>query len=253
MTKARTLCSVIAVLLLLGCSEDPSTRLHGEGERYVRRALPFREGWSLESETVRIQRSPSMMIWEVSESPDLPPTPEQQRVADELVERCYESALRNGWHDFEKGLADGYRRLPNDETHYKNEDLVFDDAILDPDRPEFLMYKRTPEGHALVGYMFLMSSRFERGPQIGGPLTLWHYHVWSKKRCASMATPFLDTTGFIPASGRCPEGYQGFHRSYEMLHVWLIDRPRGPFSTSMMLPPAEVTPALAKRERERGF
>ena len=75
----------------------------------------------------------------------------------------------------------------------------------------------------------------------------------SQKRCASMAPPFRDTTGFIPVSGRCPEGYQGFHRSYEMLHVWLIDRPRGPFSTSMMLPPAEVAPALAERKRERGF
>ena len=113
------------------------------------------------------------------------------------------------------------------------------------------MYYTAPEGdHELAGFMFLTSSRLERGPQIGGPLTVWHYHVWAKPRCVDDAG---NSAGFVQANEECETGFFAHHRSYEMIHVWLIDRPRGPFSTGMVVGPEEMSLALEKRKRERGF
>ena len=35
---------------------------------------------------------------------------EQVKPAQELVESCYESATRNGWNDYDTGLADGFEQ-----------------------------------------------------------------------------------------------------------------------------------------------
>ena len=59
----------------------------------------------------------SVMLWEVSAyPPGSKPTSEQRRAAENLVERSYQSAKRNGWFDFNKGKADGY--VPSDMPHY---------------------------------------------------------------------------------------------------------------------------------------
>ena len=82
-----------------------------------------------------------MEIWEVSQyPPGAQPTPEQQEAADRLIERCERAVQKHGWEDFQKALADGFKLLPNDRRHYYNEEYVFDDRVLDPERPEFLMY-----------------------------------------------------------------------------------------------------------------
>ena len=67
------------------------------------------------------------------------------------------------------------------------------------------------------------------GPQPGGPLTLWHYHVWSFRSCLLRG---LLVVGLPDESGSCERGVPT-HRSPEMLHIWLVDHPLGPFSTSM--------------------
>lgn len=58
--------------------------------------------------------------------------------------------------------------------------------------------------------------------------------------------------GFAEHGQECVEG-EGQVRSPEMMHVWLIDRPRGPFATSMHLNPAKLGVLLAKRKQERGY
>jgi hypothetical protein len=80
-----------------------------------------------------------------------------------------------------------------------------------------------------------MPRRGEDGPQIGGPLTVWHQH---SNIC------FDDTTGIAVAivhsadsnsndkSGACPLG-SSVTRTPQMLHVWLIDNPDGPFASTM--------------------
>lgn len=165
------------------------------------------------------------------------PTPEQRRWAEEFVRRCREAARRNGWFDFEKATADGFKLTWEDRAHYYNAAFLFDDQTLDPDRPEFLMYFDTARGKLLVGYMFFTRSIEERGPQPGGSLTAWHYHPWDgDARCA--------INGLLPVSkpdrnGECARGIR-VTRSPEMMHVWFVDHPLGPYAHAMVFPSAET-------------
>jgi len=256
--RYRTLLFPCCWILILGCGfEDPNShenqkRLFADKpDRYARRFLPFDPSWKRESEYVEIQKTPRMVIWEVSDFPaDTKPTPEQQRAAEDLVERCFEAARRHGWSDIENGLADGYQSLLSDPTHYRKPESLSDDGILDPDRPEALMYYPTRAGRMLVGMMFQTKNRFDRGPQIGGSLTNWHYHVWSKTRCVDDAG---GSSGMSDEGSKCPEGFFEIVRSREMIHVWLIDRSTGPFASAMWVQSEELKEGLERRLRERGF
>ena len=162
-----------------------------------------------------------------------PPTQEQRQWADEFVARCWESARRNGWFSFETAKAQGFELQWSDREHYLKREFVFDDKILDPDRPEFLMYRQTPRGNLLVGFMFFTRTLEERGPQPGGSLAAWHFHPWGRRGyCAEQ--------GILPISrpddqGGCARG-EHVTRSAEMLHVWFVDHPLGPFADAMLFP-----------------
>lgn len=162
--------------------------------------------------------------------------------------------LKNGWEDFEKALADGFELLTNDRRHYYNEEYVFDDRVLDPERPEFLMYYDTPEGKRLVGFMFYVAGRLDRGPQIGGPLTVWHYPLFSEPVCTLGLRRGRVRRGqdLLPGADAAERGDCAWgsptQRSPEMLHVWLIRHPMGPFGTRMHLPPDLVEEELEKRD-----
>src|SRR5262249_39751785 len=129
-----------------------------------------------------------------------------------------------------------------DTVHCTNKAFVADDHLLDPERPEFLMYYDTPKGKRLAGYMYLVRTPEERGPQVGGPLTVWHYHVWRAPLCLLHG---LLVVGKPEQEGRCASGIPA-RRSPEMLHVWFLDHPKGPFSTDMLLTPDAIK-QLAER------
>ena len=191
-----------------------------------------------------------MVIWEVSvHAPDTVPTPEQRRAAEELIERSHAAVLAHGWNNHGKARADGFYLMLNDVRHFQKDEFLLDDRVLDPDHPEFLMYYSTPEGMALTGLMFLMRSREERGPQVGGPLTVWHYHRWRRIHCYRDGVILI---GLAQRGRGCVEGV-GSSRSPEMMHVWLIDRRGGPFATSMHMDPEAVPALLEKRKQERGY
>jgi uncharacterized membrane protein len=160
-------------------------------------------------------------------------TPEQRSWAEDFARRSREAAERNGWFDFEKAKADGFIAQQKAPGHYPNREFLFDDRILDPDRPEYLMYRETPRGKLLMGYMFFTRTLDERGPDLGGPLAMWHAHPWGPDgRCLE--------NGIFPVSmpdenGECPGGTLAM-RSPEMLHVWFVDHPLGPFAAAMDFP-----------------
>jgi hypothetical protein len=230
---------LLSALLLgassLGCGREADPNLQ---DRYAHRFLPFDPEWKRESEIpAGPQRYPLMVMWEVSNyPPGSAPTPEQQRAADDLIERCRAAAVAHGWQDPAKGVADGFLRprdsdgkLIPDDHHHRNDANMRDDRILDCDRPEYLMYHPTSDGmYELAGFMFFARTPTERGPQVGGPLTVWHFHKWRIAQC--MVDDLFDVGWAI--EGRCETGVPS-HRSAEMLHVWLIDRPGGPFSSNM--------------------
>jgi hypothetical protein len=139
--------------------------------------------------------------------------------------------------------------VAQDKKHHRHDEYILDGITLDPERPEYLMYYALEDGSfTLAGFMFLVDAPESRGPQMAGPLSIWHYHLWKRKRCFVQE---MLTAGSTDRDGKCERGV-GSHRSPEMMHVWLIDNPRGVFSTGMMLPPKVLLPGLEKRMRERG-
>jgi len=225
---------------------DPSP---SASDRWARRFLPFDPGWIPEHEVPsRPQVEPAMVIWEVSQhDPALAATPQQRAAASELADRCLSVAERRGWFEFQRGLDDGYQLMVGDRRHYVNEAFLFDDAVLDCERPEFLMYYGTPRGKLLAGVMFYAATADARGPQIGGPLTLWHYHVWFRAKCMRDGLLILRD-----AQKGCRNG-EPSHRSPEMLHVWFLDHPDGRFATTMWLDRAQLDAAIEARAAEDLF
>lgn len=249
---ALSILASVCIAAFAGCDGAPSQDVP---DRHARRFIPFDSDWIPESEMPEEpQESPNQVIWEFTETLDSP-GPAERSAAQEWLARCYESAQRHGWYDFAKGLADGWERMEGrertrDPYHYRNKEYMLDDRILDPDRPEFLMYYPKPDGtHGLAGFMFITRSLDERGPQFAGRLSIWHYHVWARAQCVERDVVALD---FAKRDGSCLRG-EPRHRSPEMLHTWLIDHPKGPFATSMILPPKVFVAGLEKRVRERGF
>jgi len=119
--------------------------------------------------------------------------------------------------------------------HYVNQAYFTDADILRPDHVQSVIYYNSPRGPILIGAMYIMPRLGMPGPQIGGSLTVWHHH---DNLC------FDRTTGVIVAfahsaffdrgdkSGTCPPGSSN-RSTPEMLHVWIIDNPGGPFDTDM--------------------
>ncbi len=106
-------------------------------------------------------------------------------------------------------------------AHFGNPAYLTDGRLLDPKRPENLVYLKQDDGTLqLLGVMYLSS--IGRGPAVGGPLTEWHVH---DDLCAS--TQFPAVVPILP-TGTCPGGTIPI--SYEMLHLWTVEHPEGPFS-----------------------
>jgi hypothetical protein len=131
---------------------------------------------------------------------DEPPTLEQQEAADELAAETRAGVAE--YVDLSVAKAAGYQ--PSSPswrpiTHYLNPAYQRDGEILDPDRPEALVYANTSEGLVLLGAMYVMPEPGDPGPRIGGCLTQWHAHS-----LRGWETP-------------------------EMMHVWSVDVPGGAF------------------------
>jgi uncharacterized membrane protein len=169
----------------------------------------------------------------MSQSSMKPPTPAERQWADTFVERCLQSAREHGWFDFAKAKADGFQLQWGDREHYFSRPFLFDDQILDPDRPEFLMYRDTPSGKLLMGFMFYGRTVDEEGPQPAGPLASWHFHPWGPRGyCAENGVLVVSRP---EGKGQCAQGVF-VTRSAEMLHVWFVDHPLGPYADAMLFP-----------------
>ena len=239
--------SIGVIVLALGCAPEEESVVGKK--RWARRVVPFEKTWRLETEIPREpQESPQMVLWELTAfEPGTPATPDQEKQAKAFVEDCYRAALEHGWYDFKTGLADGYELMFEDRRHYENRKFILDDRVLDPDRPEFLMYYGTPQGKRLSGFMFYVDKPLGRGPQPGGNLTVWHYHIWKRTMCLLEG---LISVGLGDEDGNCKAGTPT-HRSPEMLHVWLIAHPGGAYTTSMMIAPRLFRELVAKRDVDR--
>jgi hypothetical protein len=239
------LCLALTALAALSCGE-PRASSRTAGRRW---ATEFKGGvtrnWFPE-EQIDVNNPPKVMVsYEVTTDPQaVEPTADQRKRAEDFIKASFEAAQRHGWFEFGNGLADGYVLMHSDPLHYVQRDYIMDDELLNPDKPESLMYYDTPSGKRLAGVMYLTRTKDERGPQFGGPLTIWHYHVWESPRC--MDGEML-VCGVPLPDDACEVGVP-MRRSPEMMHVWFFNHPHGPFATTMTLPPQ-----IVHRLEERGF
>ena len=119
----------------------------------------------------------------------------------------------------------GYRRI--DPFHWVNASMLADGRVADPGAIESLIYVEVDGTPTLTGAMYIADGT-AHGPQVGGPLTAWHFHRYEPRLC-TVARSF--PVGPVAADGSCDRGSPA-KRSPEMLHVWFDDRD-DPFSERM--------------------
>ena len=160
----------------------------------------------------------------------------QLAAAVKLIEDTKAAIAR--YSDQRVAIKAGYKPMEPEGLeimHYVNQAYFTDADILRPEHVQSVIYYNSPRGPILIGAMYIMPRLGMPGPQIGGSLTVWHHH---DNLC------FDRTTGVIVAfahnaffdrgdkSGTCPPGSSN-RSTPEMLHVWIIDNPGGPFDTDM--------------------
>jgi hypothetical protein len=159
------------------------------------------------------------------------PTPQQREAATRLLAET--SSDIAPYRDWRAAVAAGYRPAVafGGVAHWTNPAYA-KGPVLDPRRPQALVYVRGRSGPILAGAMFQMPRLGELGPDPGGPLTAWHSH---QNLCVSvvgfqisLATPYAT----------CPLGAVIITLP-AMLHVWTVSNPSGgPFAID--LDPATV-------------
>jgi hypothetical protein len=155
-----------------------------------------------------------------------PATYEQRVAANQLAE-----ATRRGigrYADVEAAIASGYQLSgpPLKTMHYMHAGREHDDEVLQPERPEGLVYIKTQDGPLLVGAVLTIPRVGLSGPAPGGPITHWHTHN------VCIALPKIALAGLATPMGACPPGSINV-TTPDMMHVWTVDVPGGPFADDL--------------------
>ena len=156
-----------------------------------------------------------------------PNLPEVAAASDDeraRAEALWKASVANAerWRDPAAAVAAGFRFRDEDGPgrrvrflHVPNPAWRADGRVLDPTRPETLVYRNGPGDRlTLVGVMYT-AARGASGPAVGGPVTRWHDHE-------SCRDPATRAKLGRPVDGACPEG-QVHRRTGEMMHVWFTD------------------------------
>lgn len=149
---------------------------------------------------------------------DRDPTEDELHAAEDLYQTTATAIAR--YRDPGVAAADGYGidGMRGTSFHADNPAYKHDGHILDPDRPETLVYAVAESGEAvLLGAMFQMGEIGQAGPAVAGPLTVWHAHDH-----VCLTIPFA-ITGVTSPYGLCPLGTFTLPITNEMLHVWVLD------------------------------
>ena len=155
-------------------------------------------------------------------------TPEQQARAENLIAI---TLLRlPQWADYKTAEAKGFTSIGDGVTgheHFINVSYFDDGQILNPDRPESLVYEPQPDGSKkLVSAMYMLApdQTLDDVPDIGGKLTQWHIHG---NLCF---TPTGKVAGLTNPDGSCRPGLNKGNEA-PMIHVWIQKHPCGPFAS----------------------
>jgi hypothetical protein len=156
-------------------------------------------------------------------------TAAEQKRAETLVKETLADLPK--YADPAAAERDGYYSVGDAATHdehFVKWSYVDDGHILDPTRPECLVYEMRNGKKTLVAAMYMLSfgSRFTDAPDVGGALTQWHFHP-SDCLTDSPDKKVLLNRGFF--AGPCPPGTSDAF-NMPMLHVWIVPNRCGPFA-----------------------
>jgi len=163
----------------------------------------------------------------------LKPVPGVTNVELQRSEKLIETTIKDlkRFQTPAQAYALGYRsigdRITGDE-HYVNWSYANDGHILDPKRPESVVYEVRNGKQQAVAAMYGMpfGSTFADVPDVGGPLTQWHVHA---DLCLTNNPEQRVVAGLTSLHGACPPGTSKAGNT-PMLHVWSIPNPCGPFA-----------------------
>lgn len=153
-------------------------------------------------------------------------TPQQQARAQNLVAATV--MLLPQWSDPAYDVAHGFSSIGDGVTgveHYVNQGFMNDDTILDPDKPESLVFDTTVHPKKLVAAMYMLKpgSTLAEAPDIGGPLTQFHIH---NNLCFNAQG---HVSGLTQGNGACRAPLVKGPET-PMIHVWIVPHRCGPFA-----------------------
>ena len=157
-------------------------------------------------------------------------TPQQQAAAENLIATTLVRLPM--WSDYKVAEAFGFRSIGDAGTgheHFIQWDWINDDVILDPDRPESLVFEPQPDGSKkLVSAMYMLPGNvaLEDVPDIGGALMQWHIH---DNLCFTNDPVQPRVAGQTSPDGSCPNGLVKKEPA-PMIHVWITPHECGPFA-----------------------
>jgi hypothetical protein len=154
-------------------------------------------------------------------------TADQTAAAIALAAATKQSVARFG--SLDEALAAGYQYSDLQETgmnvHLEHGVFKDDGVLLDPQKPEQLVFAIEDGKATLMGVVFVMEKAGDPGIAPGGPLTRWHAH----NVCVSLLPPGV---GIVTPYGSCPS-FSITVTIPEMMHVWTVEPPGGPFAEAI--------------------
>jgi hypothetical protein len=173
-------------------------------------------------------------------------TAAEQKRAETLVKETLADLPK--YADPATAERDGYYSVGDAATgdeHFVNWSYVDDGHILDPTRPESLVYEMRNHEKTLVAAMYMLpiGSQFTDAPDAGGALTQWHFHP-NDCLTESPDKKVLMKRGFSAAP--CPPRTSNAF-NMPMLHVWIVPNRCGPFAALRGILGGRLRPGQAPR------
>ena len=154
------------------------------------------------------------------------PTVDQVAAAQALADATRQAMAK--YARLADALADGFTLPPGGEgpdVHLENKANRSDGRVLDPGYPETLVYAISNHEATLLGVVYVMETAGVPAPEPGGPITRWHAH----NICLTLLPPGF---GIVSPFGNCPALSVNL-TTPEMMHVWVVDNPDGPFAEGL--------------------
>ncbi|HEX5365659.1 MAG TPA: hypothetical protein VFW63_03210 [Acidimicrobiales bacterium] len=172
-------------------------------------------------------------------------SPEEQAAAEDLVERSIKALP--AFADIPTIEAMGWHSIGDAGTgteHFVNWPLIGDGRVLDPERPESLVFDVDPGTgeRTLAAAMFManLDDTLATVPRLGGALVQWHVH---DNLCYGGEPNRWTVRSVTPPDQPCPQGTSRLSDNpVPMVHVWIRPNGCGPFAALEGVGAGQVAP-----------